>query len=121
MAEHTKAILFLGTPHRGSNFGAWGWWAALALQPLGSNPFILANLEYDSTSLLDLHRAFVGSARDDLRVFNFFETRPIQMFRLRLIRWERFVSLPVDLNGTALMTGVVCSRAVCYVRGAEGS
>ncbi|KAK3898990.1 hypothetical protein C8A05DRAFT_37396, partial [Staphylotrichum tortipilum] len=90
VAEHTKAILFLGTPHRGSDFGAWGWWAALALQPLGSNPFILANLEYDSTSLLDLHRTFVGNARDNLRVFNFFEKRPIQMFRLWLIRWEHF-------------------------------
>ncbi|KAK4033241.1 hypothetical protein C8A01DRAFT_50136 [Parachaetomium inaequale] len=90
VAEHTKAILFLGTPYRGSNFGVWGWWAALALQPLGSNLFILANLEYDSTSLLDLYRAFVGNARDDLRVFNFFEKRPIQMFRLWLIRWEQF-------------------------------
>lgn len=115
MAEHTKAILFLGTPHRGSNFGAWGWWAAFALQPLGSNPFILANLDYDSTSLLDLHRAFVGSARDDLRVFNFFEKRPIQMFRLWLIQWEHFVSTPVDLDRIALMASIVCSRAVCYV------
>ncbi|KAK4193989.1 hypothetical protein QBC40DRAFT_344403 [Triangularia verruculosa] len=89
VAEHTKAIL-LGTPHRGSNFGAWGWWAALALQPLGSNRFILANLEYDSTWLLDLHKAFVGSARDDLRVFDVFEKRPILMFRLWLIHFEQF-------------------------------
>ncbi len=88
---------------------------ALALQPLGSNPFILANLEYDSTFLLDLHRAFVGNARDDLRVFNFFEKRPIQMFRLWLIRWEQFVSTPIDLDRTALMADAVCSRAVCYV------
>jgi len=92
VAEHTTAILFLGTPHRGSNFGAWGWLAAQALRPLGSNPSILANLEYDSTSLLDLHRAFVGITRDDWHVYNFFEQRPTQIFRLWFLRWQQFVS-----------------------------
>ncbi|KJZ70348.1 hypothetical protein HIM_10277 [Hirsutella minnesotensis 3608] len=90
VAEHTKAILFLGTPHRGSSFGLWGWLAAQVLQPLGSNPFILANLEYDSISLLDLHKAFVGIVRDDFQVFNFFEQRPMRIFRLWFIQWQQF-------------------------------
>jgi hypothetical protein len=114
VAEYTKAILFLGTPHRGSSFGVWGWLAAQALQPLGSNPLILANLEYDSISLLDLHRQFEGVTRDDLRVFNFFEQRPIEIFRLWFIRWQQFVSM-AGLDGVALMADVVCSRAVRHI------
>ncbi|KJZ69751.1 hypothetical protein HIM_10862 [Hirsutella minnesotensis 3608] len=90
VAEHTKAILFLGTPHRGSSFGPWGWLAAQVLQPLGSNPFILANLEYDSISLSDLHEAFVGMVRDDFQVFNFYEQRPMRIFRLWFIQWQQF-------------------------------
>ncbi|KAI0399616.1 hypothetical protein F4802DRAFT_29064 [Xylaria palmicola] len=87
VAEYTKAILFLGTPHRGSDLGIWGWLAACFLQPLlGSNPQLLANLKYDSTSLLDLHEAFAGEF--DLRVFNFFEQRPI--FQLPFIGWEQY-------------------------------
>ncbi|KAK3361036.1 hypothetical protein B0T24DRAFT_671680 [Lasiosphaeria ovina] len=89
IAEHTKAILFLGTPHRGTSFGPWGWLAAQALQPLGSNPFLLANLEYDSISLHDLHKDFMAVARDDLRVFNFFEKRPTRILRLWFIQWQR--------------------------------
>ena len=91
-AEHTKAILFLGTPHRGSSFSTWGWLLAQSLYLLGSNPVILANLEYDSTSLLDLHRAFVRKPRQNLQVFNFFEKRPTPVFRVGFIQWARFVS-----------------------------
>ncbi|KAJ5902856.1 hypothetical protein N7495_003384 [Penicillium taxi] len=66
--EQTKAIFFLGTPHRGSSFGPWGWLVASALQPLGSNPLILANLEYDSVFLSDLYESFIASIHDDLKV-----------------------------------------------------
>ncbi|KEZ46825.1 hypothetical protein SAPIO_CDS0134 [Scedosporium apiospermum] len=77
IAENTKAILFLGTPHRGSSFGWWGWLKAKILVPKGSNPLILANLGYDSLPLLDLHRDFEGAVPDSLRVINFFEQRPV--------------------------------------------
>ncbi|KAI9771112.1 MAG: hypothetical protein M1840_002463 [Geoglossum simile] len=43
IAEHTRAVFFLGTPHR------------------GSNPLLIQEVAYDSKSLLDLHREFVGS------------------------------------------------------------
>ncbi|KAK3368554.1 hypothetical protein B0H63DRAFT_77770 [Podospora didyma] len=89
VAEHTKAILFLGTPHRGSSFGPLGWLAAQALQPLGSNPLLLANLEYDSISLHDLHKDFIRTSQDDLRVFNFFEKRPTQILQLWFVQWQR--------------------------------
>lgn len=77
ISENTKAILFLGTPHRGSSFGWWGWLKAKILLPKGSNPLILANLGYDSLPLLDLHRDFEGAVPDSLRVINFFEQRPV--------------------------------------------
>ncbi|KAK3984258.1 hypothetical protein QBC44DRAFT_301710 [Cladorrhinum sp. PSN332] len=90
VAEHTEAILFLGTPHRGTSFGPWGWLVAKGLQPLGSNPLILADLEYDSFSLYDLHNDFMAVAPDDLRVFNFFEKRPTQILRLWSVQLEQF-------------------------------
>jgi hypothetical protein len=83
---------FLGTPHRGSSLSAWGRLVAQALQPLGSNPSILAEVEYDSTSLLDLHRTFAGVVHNDLRVVNFFEQRPTHILRLWFIQWQEFVS-----------------------------
>ena len=92
--EQTRAILFLGTPHRGSSFGPWGWILAYALQPLGSNPSILANLEYDAISLRDLHEQFIASVRDDLQVVNFYEQRPIRLLKLWLFQWQGFVSNP---------------------------
>lgn len=51
VVQHTKAMLFLGT-----SFSTWGYMVAQALQPVGLNPSILAKVDYDSTSLLDLHR-----------------------------------------------------------------
>ncbi|KAM0362811.1 hypothetical protein ACHAPK_011498 [Fusarium culmorum] len=115
VSEQTRAILFLGTPHRGSSFSAWGWLAAHALWLLKPNLDILGSLEYDSTSLLDLHRAFTGTTRDTWRVYNFFEQRPTQIFRLWLIQWQqlcvrepsatydgpniRNIGVPVDHSG----------------------
>ncbi|RHZ68735.1 hypothetical protein CDV55_107208 [Aspergillus turcosus] len=56
-------------------------WPAQALHPLGSNPLLLANLGYDSKPLLDLHELFVDSVESDLRVFNFYEQRAMQILR----------------------------------------
>ncbi|KAK3937341.1 putative kinesin light chain [Diplogelasinospora grovesii] len=78
IAERTKGILFLGTPHRGSSFSTWGRGVAQALLPLGSNPSLLAELE-----------AFVAIDREDLRVFNFYEQRPTRIFRLWFLQWEK--------------------------------
>ncbi|RFN43622.1 protein serac1 [Fusarium flagelliforme] len=115
VSEQTRAILFLGTPHRGSSFGTWGWLAAYAFWLLKPNLDILGSLEYDSTSLLDLHRAFTGTTRDTWRIYNFFEQRPTQIFRLWLIQWQqlcvrepsatydgpniRNIGVPVDHSG----------------------
>lgn len=99
MVEQTRAIFFLGTPHRGTRFGPWGRLAAFALQPLGSNTLILANLEYDSVVLSDLHEHFISSTRDDLQVVNFYEQRPLRLVQLWCFQWEQFVSKPRKLCG----------------------
>ncbi|KAI9789841.1 MAG: hypothetical protein M1816_005758 [Peltula sp. TS41687] len=90
---HTKAVFFLGTPHRGSSFTRWGTLIARALQPIGSNPSILAELAYDSVSLFDLHREFVkvtGYGLRVVKVVNFFEERKTSVLKLWFIQWGAF-------------------------------
>jgi hypothetical protein len=94
VAEHTRAVFFLGTPHRGSSFSTLGNIIARALQPLGSNPSMLAELAYDAMPLLDLHRQFVAVTKDGPQVVNFFEQRKTRVLKLWFIQWEKFVSKP---------------------------
>ncbi|KAG9235722.1 P-loop containing nucleoside triphosphate hydrolase protein, partial [Amylocarpus encephaloides] len=88
IAENTKAIFFLGTPHSGSSFSAWGRWQARALSLLGSNSSILADLDYDSIPLRDLHYEFARI--DRATIFNFYEQRKIQLARLWFFTWEEY-------------------------------
>lgn len=122
IAEHTKAILFLGTPHRGSNFSVWGRLAAQALLPLGSNPSILGEVAYDSMPLLDLHRSFTATLGDDVLVFNFFEQRPTAIFRFWFIQWENFVRVTALQEFTTILTchNIVRSRAIRNIRRTTG-
>ncbi|KAK2023087.1 hypothetical protein LX32DRAFT_628702 [Colletotrichum zoysiae] len=94
IAESTKAIIFLGSPHRGTSLGKWGWMWAQALRPLGSNPSILADLGYDSVLLGDLHDNFfdaITKNRDkNMQIFNFFEKRPTILLRTWFVQWQQF-------------------------------
>ncbi|RDW59145.1 hypothetical protein BP5796_12069 [Coleophoma crateriformis] len=91
IAEDTKAVFFLGTPHRGSKFSIWGKLIARALKPLGSNYSIIEGLSYDSQSLLDLHGSFIDAGFDDLRVTNFFEQRRARILKIWFASWGEFV------------------------------
>jgi hypothetical protein len=113
IAEHTRAALFLGTPHRGSSFSTWGGIAARALQPLGSNPSLLEEVAYDALPLLDLHEGFENAVGGKVRVVNFFEQRKTPFLKLWFVQWEEFcvreqsatygkvenIGLPVDHYG----------------------
>ncbi|EPE35145.1 alpha/beta-Hydrolase [Glarea lozoyensis ATCC 20868] len=88
VAENTKAIFFLGTPHSGSSFSVWGRWQARALSLLRSNSSILADLDCDSILLRDLHHEFARI--DRATIFNFYEQRPIQLARLWFFTWEEY-------------------------------
>ncbi|KAK1976079.1 hypothetical protein LZ30DRAFT_324763 [Colletotrichum cereale] len=91
IVESTQAILFLGTPHRGTTFGEWGWVFAQALRPLGSNPSILADLGYDAFPLRDLHTNFVKATGTNMQIFNFFEKRRTPLLRMWFVQWQQFV------------------------------
>ncbi|OJJ84728.1 uncharacterized protein ASPGLDRAFT_170633 [Aspergillus glaucus CBS 516.65] len=88
--EHVKAVLFLGTPHRGSNFSSWGKVIASLLQPLSSNPSILGELTYDSLSLHDLHDRFMKVATKIQYIANFFEQRKTRILKVWWFHWEEF-------------------------------
>ena len=87
----TKAIIFLGCPHFGSDFAKWGVVAAQVLFPLGSNPVMLHGLEYGSLLLHDLHRRFIENS-SDTRVINFFEERKVRILKLGSFQWKKLVS-----------------------------
>ncbi|KAF2003883.1 hypothetical protein P154DRAFT_519784 [Amniculicola lignicola CBS 123094] len=113
VAEHTRAVFFLGTPHRGSSFSTWGSIAARALQPLGSNPLLLQEVVYDSLSLRDLHEGFENALSNKLQVVNFYEQRKTRILKLWFLQWEEWcvreqsatyskvenIGLPVDHYG----------------------
>jgi hypothetical protein len=91
ITKSTKAIIFLGCPHFGSEFAKWGVVAAQVLYPLGSNPGMLQGLEKHSRLLHELHRRFVENF-SDATVINFFEQRKVRILKLVLFRWEKLVS-----------------------------
>ena len=92
IADNIGAIFFLGTPHFGSTFTRWGSIAARAIQPLGSNPFIINEVAHDSPYLRDLHRRFVLNAKIESKVVNFFEQRKTRLLKIWFQQWEEFVS-----------------------------
>ncbi|KAF2152460.1 TPR-like protein [Myriangium duriaei CBS 260.36] len=75
--DHTKAIFFLGTPHRGANihFSALGSFFVNLLRPFGSNPAMLAEVCHDRTGLYDLQTDFENMLDERVRIVNFFELR----------------------------------------------
>ncbi|BCS25428.1 uncharacterized protein APUU_50139S [Aspergillus puulaauensis] len=115
VVENTQAIIFLGTPHRGSTFSSWGRRVAGLLRLVGSNPSILAEIEYDSTMLLDLHMGFEAGIGTETQIVNVFEQRPTLLFRFWFFQWREFcvreqsakfgggrvrnIGLPVDHRG----------------------
>ena len=72
------------------------------LQPLGSNPFLLEEVAYDSLPLSDLHRDFENAIGETVQVINFYETRKTRIFKVWFYQWEEFVG------------GASTSTHVCY-------
>ena len=52
---------------------------------------MLAEIAYDSTRLLDMHREFADVAKDGLRVVNIFEQRKSRILKLWFYQWEDMV------------------------------
>lgn len=90
---NTEAVIFLGTPHRGSDLTQWGHSAAKALRVLGSNPFVFEGIQYDALPLRNLHTEFIGAYGQSLGIVNFFEERPTRFFQFGFLILEDFVSI----------------------------
>ena len=75
--EYTRAIAFMGVPHRGSSSAAWGTLLGNILKyaSLGTstNTGIVADLEKDSSTLMAISSQFKDRAKD-LIVYSFYET-----------------------------------------------
>lgn len=71
--DNVKGIIFLGTPHFGTQYSSYARQFALLLDRLGSNPDIFLPLTVNSTRLIVLHDRFMEYFRD-LIMINFFET-----------------------------------------------
>ncbi|KAF4547236.1 Hypothetical protein D9617_51g089000 [Elsinoe fawcettii] len=89
IAERIKGMIFMGTPHRGSSFTQLGKRFAQLLRPLGSNPSLLAEIDYDSPGLLDMNSAFAKFGGNDLAVVNFFEQRKTTIFRFWIFKYQK--------------------------------
>ncbi|KAI1385835.1 uncharacterized protein F4822DRAFT_355931 [Hypoxylon trugodes] len=83
--DRTCGIIFLGTPHHGSNAAALGTFAASLLSPLGSTTLLLLSLRKDESHLSDLSDDFKkclnqNSQRKKIRIVSFYETKPTYLF-----------------------------------------
>ncbi|OAP62754.1 hypothetical protein AYL99_01981 [Fonsecaea erecta] len=75
ISSRTTGVIFLGTPHLGSEMAYWGRTLARALKAHGSNPDLLDEINLDSSKLRDLHKNFVAIFQNSLAVVNIYETR----------------------------------------------
>lgn len=82
--NRTKLIIFLGTPHRGSEYADWGKIAANLINVvLDSNKNLVDNLGVNCELLDNVHERFLRIIREDgLKVHSFYEARGISGFKL---------------------------------------
>ena len=74
--KNTKAIAFLGVPHKGSDSAWWANFAANALKGasigLTTNNALVADLRKDSSALSTISKQFIERSRD-LSIYTFYE------------------------------------------------
>ncbi|MCJ1309858.1 hypothetical protein MMC25_003519 [Agyrium rufum] len=78
--QNTKAIAFLGVPHRGSGSAFWANFAGCALKAasvgITTNTALVADLRKDSTTLTNISKQFVERGQN-LIVYTFYETQKL--------------------------------------------
>lgn len=84
LVEKTAAIMFLGTPHRGSKSAWLGTQAAILLYFFGkdSNIDVIKATQYDSLELQDMHRNF-EKVSGSIDILNLYEKRKLTRFRMK--------------------------------------
>ncbi|KAI1827418.1 hypothetical protein F4861DRAFT_363248 [Xylaria intraflava] len=80
----TSGILFLGTPHQGSQLSVFGSIIAWVTRFLGSSPNLLLTLQHHSTELSDLNSRFDDVRKTlrpkDAKIYSIYETKPSYIF-----------------------------------------
>ena len=75
-----KAIIFMGTPHRGANVASWANFAAQALKALQmgttTNTSLLSDLKGNSETLKQISQQFVERG-STLKMKTFYETKKL--------------------------------------------
>ncbi|KAI0898019.1 hypothetical protein F4806DRAFT_460892 [Annulohypoxylon nitens] len=81
IVQQTRAIIFMGTPHRGSDESKFGLIIArmLGFFRLQSNSDILRPMEYDSPELGEMHQRFEAISQNVMGA-NFYEARKFRSF-----------------------------------------
>lgn len=114
----TSAILFLGTPHRGGNFLAYGEMARRVVSAIGidTNKNIMHDLSIDSHVLEDLHERFLRLyRRKKIEILTFQETHGMQgisLLNLNQKVCKLITYLAVALRGH-MLTALGCGR--CFI------
>lgn len=97
MIENTFGLVFLGTPHFGTQYAGYAKEFAIRLDRLGSNPDIFVPLQLNSTYLQQQHAGFI-SLYPELLMVNFYETRKLTLFRT--VFWQFAVRAMVCFKHT---------------------
>ena len=83
---NTKAIAFLGVPHKGSDSAWWANFAANALKAASigftTNNALVADLKKDSSALSTISKQFIDRGKD-LRIYTFYERLKLSGFLVR--------------------------------------
>jgi len=78
--EHTKALVFLGVPHRGADAAWWADTAASFLKAASLNTAtsstIISDLKKNSPTLMSISKQFVDRSKD-LKIYTFYERETI--------------------------------------------
>ena len=97
LAMSTVGVIFLGTPHRGTQAGKWGEFVARSGKALGfgSEDSILRDLREDSETLRDLLYEFtLWANRIQPKLVCFFEQHKTDYGKRLGVTWKELVRCP---------------------------
>jgi|SRR5271170_3537378 len=94
LVSSTVGVIFLGTPHRGSEASTWGGYVAACAKEvgLGSEDSILKDLRQDSESLRDtLYNFTLLVNKMSILITCFFEQHETDYLKRFGLRWKQMV------------------------------